>query len=83
MRSKRELIAIRAAERLAEALAKANGSDCAALLLTVAILQAEEELGLERANNAVVMCQPLKVILNGHGVEITPRGDDGPRKESD
>lgn len=67
--SLREQIALRAAERLAEALAKASGSDCASLLLTVALLQAEEEIGLKPAHNAVVMVAPLKAVLNGHAVE--------------
>ena len=74
-----ERIAMRAAERLAASLAKANGSDCAAILLQVALLQAEEEVGGQTTRNPVVMVSPLKAVVQGHAIIVQPRGDDGPR----
>jgi len=77
--TRNELIIMRAAERLADALAKANGSDGAGILLTVALMQAEEEIGDKPTRNPVVMVSPLKALIQGHGVSIAPKGDDGPR----
>ena len=74
-----ERIAMRAAEKLAEAFAKANGSENGDLLLRVALLQAEEEIGGKPARNPVVMVSPLKAVLAGCAIIIQPRGDDGPR----
>lgn len=78
VRTRNELIAMRAAEHLADALAKANGSLESGLLLHVALLQAEEDIGGKPTRNAVVMVSPLKAVLQGHPIVIAPRGDDGP-----
>jgi hypothetical protein len=64
-----EKVAFRAAELLAEALASANGTDMAPMLLNVARAQAEQEIDGKPARNAVVMLNGVKVIVDGHALE--------------
>ena len=70
----RERIATRALWKMAESFADSHGSDNADCLFRVAMMQAEAEIGETLPRNAVVMCQPINVL-----VTATPRGDDGPR----
>ena len=61
-----------AAALLAEKLAKANDCDCASLLLTAALLEADAQEPPPR-RNPVAMCGP-RIVVNG--VFAGPRPED-------
>jgi len=60
----KELVLMRAAELLSEALAEKESGD-ADLLLNIALLKARQEFGGDVTRNPVAMVMPLKILLNG------------------
>lgn len=62
-----------AAALLAEKLAKANDCDCASLLLTAALLEADAQEPPPPRRNPVAMCGP-RIVVNG--VFAGPRPED-------